>query len=372
MSLRNSRELRTIAECIDALLAGDLPHLGDLLMQRMKAVQTAVVEGNWNLAQHLELTPTSGSNVVSPAELRAAQRTQLDHLRLQNSGKGGGKGSARTPLLPLPPSPPRDSAREEEEHRLLPAGHPPRAGASTLRSKRGGRKGRWRSSHRSQPDARSPVPVPTPKSPPPLQKARLLASPARTVPPLQASGRRTASRSPSAGVEWGRLQSHRMFTVKWQSEVFNQKHRWTNESVSEKARSEKRLVTVHHRETGRNFNVERVLSVDRAVTLRRWASGAFWCDSSRFERSHVSNIFGSESGDKFENCSRCCRQLVSLCATVGSFCSFVLPCFSPWLQFGRCGSSFARHVDGRKRSYVAACSQVSFRSLITGVRQASA
>ena len=28
MSLRNSRELRTIAECIDALLAGDLPHLG--------------------------------------------------------------------------------------------------------------------------------------------------------------------------------------------------------------------------------------------------------------------------------------------------------------------------------------------------------
>ena len=27
MSLRNSRDLRTIAECIDALLAGDLPHL---------------------------------------------------------------------------------------------------------------------------------------------------------------------------------------------------------------------------------------------------------------------------------------------------------------------------------------------------------
>ena len=30
MSLRNSRELRTIAECLDALLAGDLPHLGRL------------------------------------------------------------------------------------------------------------------------------------------------------------------------------------------------------------------------------------------------------------------------------------------------------------------------------------------------------
>ena len=56
MSLRNSRELRTIAECIDALLAGDLPHLDDLLMQRLKAVQTAVVEGNGNLAQQLEKT----------------------------------------------------------------------------------------------------------------------------------------------------------------------------------------------------------------------------------------------------------------------------------------------------------------------------
>ena len=37
MSLRNSRELRTVAECIDALLAGDLPHLQYLLMQRLKS-----------------------------------------------------------------------------------------------------------------------------------------------------------------------------------------------------------------------------------------------------------------------------------------------------------------------------------------------
>ena len=74
MSLRNSRELRTAAECIDALLAGDLPHLGDMLMQRLQAVQTAVVEGNRNLAQHLEPIPATGSNVVTPAELRAAQR----------------------------------------------------------------------------------------------------------------------------------------------------------------------------------------------------------------------------------------------------------------------------------------------------------
>ena len=63
MSLRNSRELRTIAERIEALLAGDLPHLGDLLMQRLKAVQVAVVEGKtgilhsiWNSFRRREAT----------------------------------------------------------------------------------------------------------------------------------------------------------------------------------------------------------------------------------------------------------------------------------------------------------------------------
>ena len=47
VSLCNRRELRTMAECIETLLAGDLPHLGDLLMQRLKV----------NLAQHLEFIP---------------------------------------------------------------------------------------------------------------------------------------------------------------------------------------------------------------------------------------------------------------------------------------------------------------------------
>ena len=75
-----------MAECIDALLAGDRPHLGDLFKQRLKAVQTAVVEGNWNLAQHLELIPGTGSIVVTQAEMRAAQRSQLDQLRLQQGG----------------------------------------------------------------------------------------------------------------------------------------------------------------------------------------------------------------------------------------------------------------------------------------------
>ena len=47
MSIRNSWKLRTIVGCLDSSLAGDLPHVGDLLVQRHKAVQTASVKGNW-------------------------------------------------------------------------------------------------------------------------------------------------------------------------------------------------------------------------------------------------------------------------------------------------------------------------------------
>ena len=83
MSLRNNMELRTVAECIDALVAGDLPRLENLLMQRLKAVQTAVVEGNKNIAHNLEFILLTGSNVVTQAEMRAAQRLQLDQMRLQ-------------------------------------------------------------------------------------------------------------------------------------------------------------------------------------------------------------------------------------------------------------------------------------------------
>ena len=104
MSLRNSGRLRTIAERVEALHAGDFPHLEDLLVQRLKAVQTAVIEGNWNLARHLELTPAAGNNVVAQAGMRAAQRTQFDQRPLQQGGKkqmqqrcGQSKRVARSP-----------------------------------------------------------------------------------------------------------------------------------------------------------------------------------------------------------------------------------------------------------------------------------
>ena len=83
MSLRNF--LRTTAECFISQLAGDLPHLEGLPAHHLKA------------------------------EKLAAQRMQLGQRRLQRGGKGSGGVPARVT--------PRDSAREEQRHLLLLAGH---------------------------------------------------------------------------------------------------------------------------------------------------------------------------------------------------------------------------------------------------------
>ena len=60
MGLRHSRELETLG-LIEALLAGRrLAALGDVAMQRFKAVQTSLLEGNWQTARRQELTENDG------------------------------------------------------------------------------------------------------------------------------------------------------------------------------------------------------------------------------------------------------------------------------------------------------------------------
>ena len=76
----------TTAECLDALIARDFPHLGDLLKQRLKAVQTATVEGNWGSVQRKELIPTSTSNLVSTSEVRVARAVGTAQARSRKQG----------------------------------------------------------------------------------------------------------------------------------------------------------------------------------------------------------------------------------------------------------------------------------------------
>ena len=82
MSRRNLTELRFLAAAIDHLTVGDLAQLGDLLMQRLKAVQTAATEGDWSTASELDVTPLSSVLLTSEEEQRAAARAKLLKVRL--------------------------------------------------------------------------------------------------------------------------------------------------------------------------------------------------------------------------------------------------------------------------------------------------
>ncbi len=64
MRLRDERELRTLAQALDALMTGDPGRAGDVLMQRVCGVEAAHLEGDGRLAQHLEVVPPAGSSSV--------------------------------------------------------------------------------------------------------------------------------------------------------------------------------------------------------------------------------------------------------------------------------------------------------------------
>jgi hypothetical protein len=84
---RTTVELQTIARALDALGRGELPELADLLSQRFKALETSVVEGNWNLARRMELVPEQPAGLASYSERRDAARSEHLHLKLAASSK---------------------------------------------------------------------------------------------------------------------------------------------------------------------------------------------------------------------------------------------------------------------------------------------
>ncbi len=77
------RQLRTLAEVMDALIEGRVPAALDLLMQRFKACQLSLQDRSWSAAKWLELIPaTEGQSAVSPADEELAQQITLAELRL--------------------------------------------------------------------------------------------------------------------------------------------------------------------------------------------------------------------------------------------------------------------------------------------------
>ena len=91
MGVRNQRELRTLAEALDALIGGDLGRAADLLMQRFKAVELAATDaGGWAAASHLELIPEVNASSSTLSEREAAARALVRQDKLQKAIGGRG------------------------------------------------------------------------------------------------------------------------------------------------------------------------------------------------------------------------------------------------------------------------------------------
>ncbi|CAK0842773.1 unnamed protein product, partial [Prorocentrum cordatum] len=85
MGVRNVREMRMIGECLDALTRGDLPQLGDMLMQRLKAIEQATKDGHWKIAEHLELIDSTDIGLASSAEVSAAVASYSEGAKLKDA-----------------------------------------------------------------------------------------------------------------------------------------------------------------------------------------------------------------------------------------------------------------------------------------------
>ena len=98
-SLRNDKEMRTLALAIDALVRGQSLVAGDVLIQRFKAVEAASHDGHWRVASHLEIVPADTVSSVSAAEREAASSLELreaslrDRLNANDRAKRGRSGS---------------------------------------------------------------------------------------------------------------------------------------------------------------------------------------------------------------------------------------------------------------------------------------
>jgi hypothetical protein len=83
IGVRNYRELITLGTGIDLLLQGRLAELGDLMAQRLKALETSLGEQGWVTARHQELIPPQAASLTTEEERRRAARQELATSKLR-------------------------------------------------------------------------------------------------------------------------------------------------------------------------------------------------------------------------------------------------------------------------------------------------
>ena len=86
LGARNSREFLTLAEAIDQLMSQNFAAVGDLLMQRFKALESSLGQG-WSVAKHQELIRPEHATLTRPEELAFAARAALQQSKLEEAVK---------------------------------------------------------------------------------------------------------------------------------------------------------------------------------------------------------------------------------------------------------------------------------------------
>jgi len=82
---RDKRELQTLAICCDHLAKGNTAGLGDVLMQRFKAVESAANQRPDEYSKHFELLPDRQFQTASRREQEAAARMVIRESQLQGA-----------------------------------------------------------------------------------------------------------------------------------------------------------------------------------------------------------------------------------------------------------------------------------------------
>ena len=87
VSERNARELRTLAEVMDALIMGDLTRVGDIAMGRFQAIEVAHLQGGWDQARHLEVASNHDAVSVPAAMMDMAAKAELRSQQLRDGAR---------------------------------------------------------------------------------------------------------------------------------------------------------------------------------------------------------------------------------------------------------------------------------------------
>ena len=87
IGLRSLRELQTLSISLDHLLSGRVAQATDTLVQRLKACEMSLADGNWSMARHLEIIPPSTASLVVSEERELAAKQELRNLKLRESLK---------------------------------------------------------------------------------------------------------------------------------------------------------------------------------------------------------------------------------------------------------------------------------------------